>query len=35
MPVLLADEPPAAGELPVHPLAAQALERLRRWFPGL
>jgi acetoin utilization deacetylase AcuC-like enzyme len=35
MPVLLADEAPALQELAVHPLAARALERLARYFPGL
>jgi len=34
MPVLLGDTP-QAEELPVHPLAEQALGRLRRWFPAL
>ena len=34
MPVLLGDTPPDE-ELAVHPLAARALERLARYFPGL
>jgi acetoin utilization deacetylase AcuC-like enzyme len=34
MPVLLGDTP-AEEELAVHPLAARALERLARYFPGL
>jgi acetoin utilization deacetylase AcuC-like enzyme len=35
MPVLLAEATPGAEELPLHPLAEAALERRRRWFPGL
>jgi len=34
MPVLLGGTP-EAEDLPVHPLAEQALGRLRRWFPAL
>jgi hypothetical protein len=34
MPVLQG-ETPAVEELAVHPLAEQALGRLRRWFPAL
>ena len=35
MPVLLAERTPGAEQLPLHPLAEAALERQRRWFPGL
>ena len=33
VPVLAAAEPPPAVELPVHGLAADARERLARWWP--
>ena len=35
MPVLLAGSPPAAEDLPRHPLAERALERLASWWPAL
>jgi acetoin utilization deacetylase AcuC-like enzyme len=35
MPVLVAEGTPAAEELPVHPLAEDALARLARYWPGL
>jgi acetoin utilization deacetylase AcuC-like enzyme len=35
MPVLVAEETPAAEALDVHPLAARALERLAPYWPGL
>jgi acetoin utilization deacetylase AcuC-like enzyme len=35
MPVLVADETPAADDLELHPLAARALERLEPYWPGL
>jgi acetoin utilization deacetylase AcuC-like enzyme len=35
MPVLVADETPAAAALEPHPLAERARERLARWWPGL
>ena len=35
MPVLVAEETPLEEELPVHPLAARALERLAPYWPGL
>jgi acetoin utilization deacetylase AcuC-like enzyme len=35
MPVLVADETPAAPDVELHPLAARALERLDPYWPGL
>jgi acetoin utilization deacetylase AcuC-like enzyme len=35
MPVLVADETPAAADVALHPLAGQALERLQPHWPGL
>jgi acetoin utilization deacetylase AcuC-like enzyme len=35
MPVLVADESPAAVDVPLHPLALGARERLSRWWPSL
>jgi acetoin utilization deacetylase AcuC-like enzyme len=35
MPVLVAEGTPAAEEVPVHPLADDALARLERYWPGL
>jgi hypothetical protein len=34
VPVLAADEPPPASELPTHPLAADAGERLAPYWPA-
>ena len=35
LPVLVAGSAPSAEELPLHPLAEQALARLQRWWPQL
>ena len=35
MPVLVGEETPATEAVALHPLAERALDRLRRWFPGL
>ena len=35
MPVLVAEQTPADEDVTVHPMATRALERLRRYFPGL
>jgi hypothetical protein len=35
MPVLVGESTPHPGEVERHPVAAQALERLARYWPGL